>query len=178
MENRSENESSGDEALQEFAALLVRFVRVNLLGWFSIFRRVALWVFRKFMALALVEILFLTLCLLSVAFALLPWIEYDVQFRTLETVRVGSRCKILFVVPGMLGLLFRLRTFSTRTTIYYFLVAPVAVLYGLGYAFPNPVHHAFLKDTLWLYAPWIYAYGFCLLALVALAERALAHRSS
>ncbi|MEQ9367067.1 MAG: hypothetical protein RIF32_22725 [Leptospirales bacterium] len=89
----------------------------------------------------LVEILFMLGCLGIVATTLLfPWIVYDVNLLAPEIAGRGSNYRILFFLPGPLGLLLYAIGVQYRLPIFYAVGALVGLLYLAGILWPNPVH--------------------------------------
>lgn len=112
----------------------------------------------------------LILCVSSLA----AWIEYSVNFQE-STQSVGSNLKPVFFLPGFLGILFYLIGFRFRSTIFIVVVILVALLYGIGIIYPNPVHTSMLERSEYSFQPvWLVLYGLALIGAGIGARFALA----
>lgn len=155
-------------------ALARRYLRTLLGGWWSLAIALILSCRALVQTLTLLQILFLIGCLGMMATTLLfPWIVYDVTLLAPEVAGRGSNYRILFFLPGPLGILFYAIGGKYRLLVYYGLAVLIGLLYLAGVFFPNPIHTFMQNPGEYQFHPSIFVYGGSLALAVATAWQAL-----
>lgn len=153
--------------------VLRSYVSTLLNGWWSVARSVAESISTQFARLSLFEVLFL-LASLGVAFtSLWPWIAYDVNLIEPETAGRGSSYRMLFFLPGALGVFLYCLGGKYRHILYLASAGLIAALYLAGLAFPNPIHTDMSRPADYHLEPVLFVYFACLVVALLTSMRAL-----
>ncbi|MBX7059525.1 MAG: hypothetical protein K1X75_15790 [Leptospirales bacterium] len=121
--------------------------------------------------LTLIQVAFACLSLLTGILCIARWQEFDLDLMSPETIAIGSRSRLWFGAPALLGLLGVLADLRWRSRLYYIAAAIAAGLLATGFIRPDLVHAKVLKFQ---WTPWIYAYCVVLLLQASMARAALA----
>lgn len=122
-------------------------------------------------SLSIWQVSFLISSTLTLLVALFPWIRYHINLVGPESVNVGSNLKVFFVLPGLLGILFLLMDIPHRKWILHGFSLLAAVLYGLGFLYPIPIHTRMKLRSDFQLVSTVYLYGPLLLSFVFLTAR-------
>jgi len=162
--------------IREFAPFVYRVVRTLLAGWFRVAAETgkALFLFLKAVHPAIY--LFALSSLAVFLLPLVPWIEYTTNFMEKETVQIGTNNPFYFILPGFLGPFLLLIPFRIRRIVYYVFSLPVAILYGAGFVYPNPVFTLMLDPREYHILPGRTVYGAALALSLLSAYFAFAYR--
>ncbi|HMU82122.1 MAG TPA: hypothetical protein PKE49_05080 [Leptospiraceae bacterium] len=162
--------------LKQAAEFEKDFARASFVGALQMARHVALEIKHTVTNLSVFHLSYYLASCVLILVALAPWIEYQIDFGTPESVDVGSSAKLIFLLPGLVGLLVATFELPFRVQAYR-ISAGLAVLVWIGgLIFPNPVHtsiHAGEFHLRW----WLYLYGPLLLAQGTLSLQGLTEAS-
>lgn len=143
-------------------------------GWWSVARSLLNSVQSLAAGLSLVEWVFLLGCLGVIATTLLfPWIIYNVDLLAPEVAGRGSNYRLLFFLPGPLGILLYAINGRLRLPLFYTIAGLAAALFLAGILWANPVHTLMQDARDYRFHPALYAYGAALGIALATAWRAL-----
>lgn len=153
-----------------FFALVVKLAQVNFSGWKNMLTETARLLGAFIVSFELVQLMFL-ISLFAAAFsALLPWIEYTVDLNGRENVMIGSRLKIIFLLPSIAGVLMSVIDWRWRMRIFYGSLLTAGVAYIGGFFLPQIFHSALIRREDYSFTPWIYLYGALLAVSGALSR--------
>ncbi len=150
--------------IQALARGLVALIWTVLSGWAGLARRGFITGLIYFKSLPLGQGIFLVACLGMMVTALPGWVVYSVNFGEPETVRIGSTYRLLFILPGLSGLVLALSVFRFRYPLFLFLYGVSAATYLAGFVFPNPVHTEIVRADDFSLTFWVYLYALVLIA--------------
>jgi hypothetical protein len=149
------------------------FLRVLFMGWWLVARGGLTGLRRHLSVLTFAEIAFLLATAGLMLASLFPWIVYEADLMFRETSGRGSNYRMLFFLPGPLGLFLYLIGGRSRLIIYYGVAILVGILYVIGIFLPNPIHTYMRNPAEYRLEFWLYAYGGCLAVCAATAHMVL-----
>lgn len=135
-------------------------------GWWALLRQWFQAAKELVGSLSIWQVSFFAASFLTMLVSLFPWIQYHINLVGPETVSVGSNFKVFFVLPGLLGILFFAVDVPGRKWILYAFTLLAAILYGMGFLYPVPIHTRIklrsdfqLVSTLYLYGPLLLTFA-------------------
>lgn len=172
-EQERERWPAGSVVLDSLRALLDLYL-VVLGGWVGVGRRCWTEAYGFLRGLPFMQLLFLISCLALILTASPAWISYSVKFAETQTMRIGSSLRILFVLPGLLGIALAASGLRFRLILFLAVYAACAGFYVAGFLFPNPLHTEMVRaEDFHLTIP-VYLYALPLLVCGFLSRQGLA----
>ncbi len=158
---------------KEMAYFPVGVLLATVRGWWYILGR--LWVEIRIKAHALTpwQLAFLVFNGAVAVLALTPWMVYSIDLLGPEQVYETSAMKLLFFLPGAMGIFLLSLDIPGRKKIYYGVAGFSLLLYSVGYIWPGIIHTRMKRPGDYSYLPWIYLYGPFLLGGIALVEKGM-----
>ncbi len=160
------------ESLKRILAFEREFAAVIVHGISAVVRTIAAEANALFQALTFYQLGFYAASVGIMIAGAASWIRYIIDFGAPEAVDVGSSAKLLFLLPGITGLLFATFPLPYRTQIYRATAALSGLLYVAGLIFPNPVHTS-IQEGAFHFRFWLYLYGPLLVTQAALSVQGL-----
>jgi len=158
--------------LKEFYINLKAFSLINFKGWIKIINKFRFFIIKIVLSLSLIQLGFFILCFLIIVLGFRPGLSYNMDLLGLEIYYIGSKLKIIFVIPGMLGILFLIMEFSRRKIIFLVLSSLIVLIYLIGLLLPNPIHTSIASVDI-TFSFWFYLNGIVLMILVGVGYFAL-----
>lgn len=167
----STTESAGASGPLSLAA---DFLRVLGAGWWSVITALAGWLREIRGPVSVWRGLFLLGCLIVIGTTVLaPWVTYQINLTGFETPGRGSNYRILFFLPGLVGIACYIIGGRFRLPGFLVIACAAAAVYGAGFFFPNPLHTLMQDPAEFSLHPAVYIYGVGLLLSIATAFQAL-----
>lgn len=155
-------------------AVALEFLRVLGAGWFSVSSALLGWLREIRGPASAWRGLFLAGCLIVLATTLLaPWVVYQINLTGFETPGRGSNYRILFFLPGLVGIACYIVGGRFRLPGFLLIAGIAATVYLAGFFFTNPVHTLMRDPSEYRLHPAVYVYGGGLLLSILTALQAL-----
>ena len=155
-------------------AVALEFLRVLGAGWFSVSSALVSWLREIRGPVSAWRVLFLAGCLIVIATTLLaPWVVYQINLTGFETPGRGSNYRILFFLPGLVGIACYIVGGRFRLPGFLLIAGTAATVYVAGFFFTNPVHTLMRDPAEYALHPAVYFYGGGLLQSIVTALQAL-----
>ncbi|MBL8018712.1 MAG: hypothetical protein JNM27_03525 [Leptospirales bacterium] len=150
----------------------LEFVRVTRIGVERMTRGMAAEFATIARELKFTQLGFYAICVAAFFIAMFPWIDYRITFASEEYADVGSKTKLVFLLPSLFGLLLATFNIPFRQTVYRVILVLTALIYVAGLIWPNPIHTSMHSGDFHVRF-WTYLYGLTLAGLAVLAGQAL-----
>ena len=155
-------------------AVGLEFLQVLGKGWFSVISALVGWLREIRGPVSAWRVLFLAGCLIVIATTLLaPWVVYQINLTGFETPGRGSNYRILFFLPGLVGIACYIIGGRFRLPGFLAVAGIAATVYVAGFFFKNPVHTLMSNPSEYALHPAVYVYGGGLLLSILTALHAL-----